>query len=92
LEYTRDVHRLRGVEKSIHTPEQNELLALLRAKRKGAGLSQKSLAQKLGRSQSFVSKYESGELRLDLVQLREICVLLGTTLSRFAKEYEGRLS
>jgi transcriptional regulator with XRE-family HTH domain len=79
------------VKKSIHSSEQKELLSLLRAKRKGIGLSQESLARRLGRSQSFVSKYESGELRLDLVQLREICQALGITLSKFVREYEGRL-
>lgn len=79
------------MKKSIHSSEQKELLSLLRAKRKGIGLSQESLARRLGRSQSFVSKYESGELRLDLVQLREICQALGITLSKFVREYEGRL-
>ena len=79
------------MKKSIHSSEQNELLSLLRAKRKAIGLSQESLARRLGRSQSFVSKYESGELRLDLVQLREICQALGITLSKFVREYEGRL-
>lgn len=92
LEYVDGAHRLQGVKKSIHTTEQEELLVLLRAKRNEAGLSQTCLARKLGRSQSFVSKYESGELRLDLVQLRDICVALGTTLSRFVREYEGHLS
>jgi transcriptional regulator with XRE-family HTH domain len=80
------------VKKSIHSTEQGELLGLLQAKRKKAGLSQAELAQRLGRSQSYVSKYESGELRLDLIQLREICRALGTTLSKFVREFEGHLS
>jgi len=44
------------VKKSIYSPEQSELLKLLREKRKAAGLSQTELALRLGRSQSFVSK------------------------------------
>jgi DNA-binding transcriptional regulator YiaG len=82
--------RLAHVKKSIYSPEQNELLKLLREKRKRAGMSQTDLAGRLGRSQSFVSKYESGELRLDLVQLSLICRALGTSLSSFVREFEKR--
>jgi ribosome-binding protein aMBF1 (putative translation factor) len=92
LECLRAAHRLPVVKKSIYSAEQSEFLMLLRSKRQKAGLSQVGLAQKLGRSQSFVSKYESGELRLDLLQLRDICQALGTTLSKFVREFEGRLS
>ncbi len=79
-----------AVKKSIYSPEQVELLKLLREKRKGAGLSQIELAQRLGRSQSFVSKYESGELRLDLVELNLICRALGVSLSTFVRQFEKR--
>jgi transcriptional regulator with XRE-family HTH domain len=81
---------LPAVKKSIYSPEQVELLKLLREKRKGAGLSQIELAQRLGRSQSFVSKYESGELRLDLVELNLICRVLGLSLSSFVRQFEKR--
>jgi transcriptional regulator with XRE-family HTH domain len=79
------------VRKSIYSAEQTELLRLLREKRKGAGLSQMDLAKRLGRSQSFVSKYESGELRLDLVELRLICRTLGMSLSSFVRQFEKRI-
>ena len=78
------------VKKSIYSPEQSELLKLLREKRKAAGLSQTELALRLGRSQSFVSKYESGELRLDLVELSLICRALGLSLSSFVRQFEKR--
>ncbi len=52
-----------------NSPEQDKLLRLLRERRKKAGFSQVELAGRLGRSQSSVSKYESGELRLDLMEL-----------------------
>jgi len=78
------------VRKSIYSPEQSELLSLLREKRKEAGLSQIELAKRLSRSQSFVSKYESGELRLDLVQLSLVCRALGTSLSSFVRQFERR--
>ncbi len=78
------------MKKSIYSPEQVELLRLLREKRKGAGVSQIELAKRLGRSQSFVSKYESGELRLDLVELNLICRALGVSLSSFVRQFENR--
>ena len=49
------------------------------------------LAERLGQSQSFVSKAEVGERRLDHVQLRTICAALGTTLPEFVDRLEQRL-
>lgn len=46
---------------------------VLRDLRIEAGYTQVNVAARLGRAQSYVSKYESGELRVDLVALREIC-------------------
>jgi len=80
------------VKKSIYSPEQAELLRLLREKRRESGLSQVELGKRLGRSQSFVSKYESGELRLDLVELKLICRALGISLSSFVRQFEKRTS
>jgi transcriptional regulator with XRE-family HTH domain len=80
------------MRKSIYSPEQMELLKLLREKRKEAGLSQMELARQLGRSQSFVSKYEAGELRLDLIELNMICRVLGTSLSSFVRQFEKRIT
>lgn len=78
------------MRKSIYSFEQTELLGLLREARRGAKLTQSELARRLGRSQSFVSKYESGQSRLDLVELQSICRALGTSLSAFVREFEGR--
>jgi transcriptional regulator with XRE-family HTH domain len=80
------------MEKSIHTDEYAALLALLRETRQTAGLTQVQLAQRLGQSQSFVSKVEVGERRLDLIQLRTICRELGTTLPEFVGQLEERLA
>jgi ribosome-binding protein aMBF1 (putative translation factor) len=91
LEYLSSPGRLPAVKKSIYSPEQVELLKLLREKRKEAGLSQIELALQLGRSQSFVSKYESGELRLDLVELQSICRALNMSLSSFVRQFEKRI-
>lgn len=56
-----------------------------------AGLKQAELADRLGEPQSFVSKYESGERRLDLVELRTILFQLDTNLNDFVSELEERI-
>ncbi len=56
--------------------------------REKAGVRQVELAQKLNKPQSFVSKYENGERRLDLTELREVCLALNITLDEFVAEFE----
>lgn len=80
------------MEKSIHSRDYATLLDLLRESREAAGLTQVGLAEALERSQSFVSKVERGETRLDVIQLRTICQALGTTLPVFIVKLEERLS
>jgi transcriptional regulator with XRE-family HTH domain len=80
------------MEKSIHTDDYAALVELLRQARQAAGLTQVQLAQKLGQSQSFVSKVEVGERRLDLIQLRTILLALGTTLPDFVEQLEKKLA
>lgn len=50
--------------------------SLLIAARRSAKLTQVEVAEKLDRPQSFVSKYESGERRLDVVEFIEVCSVL----------------
>lgn len=65
------------------------LWALLRRLRKEAGLRQKDLAQRLGRPQSYVSKYEAGERKLDLIELRAIAEALDLSLSEVVRRFEA---
>lgn len=53
------------------------LLKALADERKAALITQAQLARKLGKSQQFVSKYESGERRLDAIEFADICYALG---------------
>ncbi|MSR57634.1 MAG: XRE family transcriptional regulator [Planctomycetaceae bacterium] len=76
------------MEKSIFTSAQENLQELLRQIRLGAGLRQSDLAEKLGQPQSFVSKYESGERRLDLLEVRQICHAVGISLGEFVDRLE----
>ncbi len=77
---------------SVHRPEYHLMLALLRAARERAGLTQYDLADKLGRSQSFVGKCEMGERRLDLVQLRDFCLALDVPFLEFVQRFEEALA
>jgi transcriptional regulator with XRE-family HTH domain len=80
------------MEKSVHSREYAVLLELLREARRAAGVTQVELAARLKKSQSFVSKVEVGETRLDVIQLRAICGALGTTLPEFVARMEARLA
>ena len=80
------------MEKNIYTQRQRILLELLREIRRKAKLRQEDVAAQLDRPQSFVSKYESGERRLDILELRDVCEALGMTLVEFAKRLERKLA
>ena len=67
------------------------LLALLRQVRLEAGLRQADVAEKLGKPQSFVSNYESGERRLDLLELQVLCEALGVRLIDFVRRFQRGL-
>jgi transcriptional regulator with XRE-family HTH domain len=58
--------------KAVRTPKYIQLRQLLVDARKNAGLSQDALADRLKRPQSYVSKFERGERRLDVVEFFEV--------------------
>ena len=65
-----------ALAKGIHDPRYRELITALCDARKQAGLSQTALADQLGKRQQFVSKYESGERRLDVVEFVDVATTL----------------
>ncbi len=79
------------MEKSIYSGEYLAVTRLLKETREKAGLTQMKLAELLEQSQSFVSKCERGERRLDIIQLRTVCRALGTTLPEFVDSLEKSL-
>ena len=66
-----------GPRLTANRKQQKALLSLLRELRMQAGLRQVDMARALGKPQAFVSYYESGARRLDLLELRQICGILG---------------
>lgn len=78
-------------QKSIHDQAYHVLVDLLRVKRTESGLTQDEMAERLGWNQSDVSKYERSERRLDIIEVRSICGVLGTNLIEFVSEYEARI-
>ena len=68
------------------------LPSLLISLRMDLGMRQVDLAEKLGRPQSFVSKYESGERRLDVLELNEICKALHVSLSEVVIRIDQELN
>ena len=80
------------MEKSLTTREFRIFTELLRETRQRAGITQVELSQLLKQTQSYISKVERGECRLDIVQIRQFCLALKTTLSDFIAEYDSRLA
>jgi len=72
---------------------QNEkLMKLLKRIRQDKGIRQTELAEKLRVPQSFISKYESGDRRLDILELRQVCEAVGISLEEFIRELEENLN
>lgn len=77
--------------KSIHADPYKILIDCLKRLRKSAGCTQAELASQIGTDQSYVSKYERCERRLDIIELRTICIALGVELTDFLKTFESKL-
>jgi transcriptional regulator with XRE-family HTH domain len=67
----------------LHTARYEEFLRRLRDARRQAGLTQAEVATRLGKPQSFVSKVESGERRLDFVEVCALSEVYGVPLEFF---------
>lgn len=66
--------------------DEQDFLRRLRQARRDAKLTQVEVARRLGRSQSFVTKAETGERRLDVVELRAFARIYGKRVSYFFGE------
>lgn len=71
------------MKKSIHTDERAVFVKRLKKARMDAGLTQIQVADKLGCSQSWVSKVELGELRVEAIWLNKLAKLYGRSVGYF---------
>ena len=78
--------------RSTHNPNYQALLTLLRDLRERSGVTQLALAESLGNTQTFISKVERGERRIDVVEFIEICNALGVDPVAAFREYLLRRS
>jgi transcriptional regulator with XRE-family HTH domain len=75
------------MQKSLKSPEYARLIAQLAAAREAADVRQTELAEKLGRHQSFIAKYEGGERRIDVVEFIAIAEALGADPVKLFKDF-----
>ena len=66
-----------NVPKGFHDPRYRSVIDRLVAERRRLGLSQADVAGRLGGIQRFVSRYETGERRLDFIELHDVAMALG---------------
>lgn len=71
------------MEKSIHTKEYRIFVERLKKARIEAGLTQVQAAKKLGRPQSHISNVETGQQRVDIIELKRFAKLYGKSISYF---------
>ena len=78
--YTSIIIRKGQEMSTIHTPKYRAFLARLIATRKAAGLTQEQVASALSKPQSYISKCEQGERRLDVIECAELAEMYGVGL------------
>ena len=76
------------MDKSIYTYNYGQMLKLLIAARESVMMTQEDLAAALEETQSFVSKCERGQRRLDVVELRMWCSALNVSYTKFMRDLD----
>lgn len=79
------------MEKSIHTKNYGVFLRLLKAARENSGITQEELADRLNETQSWVSKCERGERRIDVIEVRAFCKAMGVSFKEFSRRLDDAL-
>ena len=70
-------------QKSIYSKEQEKLVSKLKKAREEAGFTQAQAAKKMQRTQSYISKVESGQLKIDIVEIKRFSNLYKKDISYF---------
>ena len=73
------------MSKSVYSKDYKEIIERLKKARVEADLSQQAVAHKLGKPQSYISKIESGERRLDVAEMKKFAVVYKKPVDYFLK-------
>lgn len=73
------------MNKIIYSKEHKKLINQLKKARLDSGLNQKEVAKLLGKTQSYISKIESGQCRIDIIQLKEFAQIYKKEVIFFIK-------
>ena len=73
------------MSKSLYTQEYKAIIERLKKARVAGGFSQQAVAEKLGKPQSFISKIESGERRLDVAEIKKFADIYKKDITFFIK-------
>ena len=76
----------------LHRSDYEVFALLLKSTREKAGITQIELANRLGMEQSAISKIERSERRVNVTELRRICIALGIPFATFISRLEHELS
>ena len=74
-----------GMKKTITDDDHKVFIKRLKKAREDSGLTQVQAAKKLGATQAYLSKVESGQLRVDVTQLKTFAKIYGKSVSYFLK-------
>lgn len=78
--------------RSVFTQRYKAIISLLVEDRVRLGVTQSELASRLNRPQSYISKYESCDRRIDIIELIDIIEAMGLTASETVHEYIRKLN
>lgn len=73
------------MSKSVYEKDYKEIIRRLKQARVDAGLSQQLAADKIGKPQSYISEIESGERRLDVVEMKRFVEIYKKSVDYFLK-------
>ena len=73
------------MSKAIYSKDHKYIVEQLKRARQEAGLEQEQVAKLLGKTQSYISKIESGQRRIDIVTLKEFAKIYKKDISFFLK-------
>ncbi len=73
------------MSKSVYSKDYKDIIERLKTARIDAGLAQQEVADKLGKPQSYISKIESGERRLDVAEMKKFSTIYKKPVDYFLK-------